>query len=152
MTLDFIREQAARPEVAALQDRAQSDRELLARHYADAPGQEARLRRAGWKQAVPGRAGLGGWGDPRTMLRMIHSMLREDDGSLWAHASFSLHGGDRVPEWYLLRDAHWLLYPDVPAVQVVAPRSQHVNIAEVAHLWTRLDAPAVPDFGRFGTI
>jgi len=37
-------------------------------------------------------------------------------------------------------------------VQVVAPPSRHRSIAEVAHLFTRLDAPAVPDFGRFGGV
>jgi hypothetical protein len=34
----------------------------------------------------------------------------------------------------------------------MAPRGRHVNLAEVLHTWTRLDAPSVPDFGRYGTI
>ena len=73
--------------------------------------------------------------------------------SLWAHVSLS-HYRDKglLPGWYDLRDLHWLLYPGDFGVQVVAPPSRHRSIAEVAHVFTRLDAPAVPDFGRFGGV
>jgi hypothetical protein len=129
-----------------------TDEVLHARWQADLPDQARRLKAAGWARAFEGEDGIGGWAHPVRRLQMIHSLTREADGGLWAHMSLAFHRSDDLPGWEALRDAHWLLYPDMPAVQVVAPRSRHVNIAEVAHLWTRLDAPAVPDFGRFGTI
>lgn len=135
--------------------RSVSDEGLQARYRADAPGQERRLRAAGWKRAFFGTAGLGGWGHAGGDLKMIHSLRREDDGGLWAHLSLSYYRDKgRLPGWYDLRDLHWLLYRgDLEfGVQVVAPPSRHRSIGEVAHLFTRLDAPAVPDFGRFGGV
>lgn len=137
----------------AYYERSLADEDLQRRWREDSFAQHVRLRRAGWEHAFEGTAGLGGWGNGAADLKMIHSLHREDDGSLWAHVSLS-HYRDkgRLPGWYALRDLHWLLYPDLFAVQVVAPVSRHRSIAEVAHLFTRLDAPAVPDFGRFGGV
>jgi hypothetical protein len=140
-------------EVREYHERAVNDEDLQARCRADAPGQERRLRAAGWRRAFEGTAGLGGWGNGGLNLKMIHSLHREDDGGLWAHVSLSYYRDPgRLPGWYALRDLHWLLYPGDFGVQVVAPPSLHRSIAEVAHLFTRLDAPAVPDFGRFGGV
>lgn len=136
-------------------ERSVADEALQARYRADAPEQERRLKAAGWRQAFEGTAGLGGWAHGSLDLKMIHSLHREDGGGLWAHVSLS-HYRDkaRLPGWYALRDLHWLLYRgDLEfGVQVVAPPSRHRSIGEVAHLFTRLDAPAVPDFGRFGGV
>ncbi len=134
-------------------ERSVSDEVLQARYRADAPGQERRLKSAGWQRAFEGTAGLGGWAHGSLDLKMIHSLHREDSGALWAHVSLS-HYRDKglLPGWYDLRDLHWLLYPGDFGVQVVAPPSRHRSIAEVAHVFTRLDAPAVPDFGRFGGV
>jgi hypothetical protein len=140
----------ARPEVRAVHAASLADDELQARWQADYPAQRERLAAAGWKQRDRAYSGAGMW-DHRSGHRVIHCVGRELDGNLWGHASLS-HRDGALPGWYPLRDVHRLLYPDLVGVQVVAPESQHVNIAEVAHLWTRLDAPAVPDFGRFGTI
>lgn len=134
-------------------ERAVSDEALQARCRADAPGQGRRLKAAGWQRAFEGTAGLGGWGHAGEDLKMIHSMHREDSGGLWAHVSLSYYRDKgRLPGWYALRDLHWLLYPEDFGVQVVAPPSRHRSIAEVVHVFTRLDVPAVPDFGRFGGV
>jgi len=137
----------------AYYDRMESDGGLQARLRVDAPEQERRLKAAGWQRAFDSATGLGGWGHPGKGLKVLHSLCREDDGSLWAHVSLSYHReSGRLPDWFELRDVHWLLYPEDFGVQVVAPPSRHRSIAEVAHLFTRLDAPAVPDFGRFGGV
>jgi hypothetical protein len=142
-------ERAAR----AYYERSVTDEGLQARYRADAPAQTRRLTSAGWSLAFAGTAGLGGWGHGSLDLKMIHSLHREDDGGLWAHVSLSYHRDrGRLPGWYALRDLHWLLYPGDFGVQVAAPPDRHRSIAEVAHLFTRLDAPAVPDFGRFGGV
>lgn len=134
-------------------ERSVSDEDLQARYRADAPGQERRLKSAGWVRAFEGTAGLGGWGHAGFNLKMIHSLHREDNGGLWAHVSLSYYRDPRrLPGWYDLRDLHWLLYPGDFGVQVVAPPDRHRSIGEVAHVFTRLDAPAVPDFGRFGGV
>jgi hypothetical protein len=50
-------------------------------------------------------------------------------------------------------DVGWLLYPGRFGIVVVAPESAHVNLAEVAHVWFRLDGPSCPDFSHgLGTI
>jgi hypothetical protein len=134
-------------------ERAVNDEDLQARCRADAPEQVRRLRAAGWRRGFEGTAGLGSWGNGAADLKMVHSLHREDDGGLWAHVSLShFRDSGRLPGWYALRDLHWLLYPGDFGVQVVAPPSRHRSIAEVAHVFTRLDAPAVPDFGRFGGV
>jgi hypothetical protein len=147
-----LAEMASRPDIVAHHEAQLADEELQARWQADAPGQHARLTEAGWVRAFPGDCGLGGYAHRLLRLQLLHDIAREPDGSLWSHASATYTGLDRLPAWEVMRDIHWLLYPDRAGVQVMAPRSQHVNIGEVAHIWTRLDAPSVPDFGRFGTI
>jgi hypothetical protein len=150
---EFAAALAANPEIEAWREASLADEELQARWRDDAPGQSARLLEAGWRKAIEGTCGNGGWGHPVMRLQMLHDLRREEDGSLWAHVSVARAGGrGSVPAWEQMRDVHWLMYPDLPGVQVMAPRSQHVNLAEVLHVWTRLDAPSVPDFGRYGTI
>ena len=55
-----------------------------------------------------------------------------------------------MPTWEHTRDAWRLLYPDIAGVVVVPPKSKHVNIAEVAHVWGCLTKLTVPDFTQGG--
>jgi len=142
----------ARPEVAAHQAAMLEDAELQARWRADLPAQQTRLRRAGWARAAQGNDGAGWWSHPASGLTLVHSVDREPDGNLWGHVSVSGDLGRRLPSWAELRDAQRLLYPDLAGLQVIAPESGHVNIAEAAHAWTCLTAVVIPDFGRMGTI
>jgi len=68
----------------------------------------------------------------------------------WLHASIAR---DHMPAYADLVMLHRAVYPGF-AYQVFAPPSSHVNIHPYAlHLWGRADGePAMPDFGRFGTI
>lgn len=102
-----------------------------------------RLQLAGWQMRAEGEDGIG-LAD-RGSLRFIHSIARELDGKVWAHVSLSRR--DRsMPEWSQVRDVWWAFYPDVAGVIVVAPQTEHVNKAEVAHVWGCLTERAVPDF------
>lgn len=150
---EFAREQEERPDIAAYEAARHADEGLRRQYRADSLGQKTRLVKAGWVCAQEGDGlGLGCWAHPRQMLQMIHSLFREDDGGIWSHASFKVYQDNRLPSWGQLRDAHWLLYPGLFGVQVLAPQDGHVSINQVLHVWTRLDAPSVPNFGRFGTI
>jgi hypothetical protein len=142
---------AARPEVVAVHEAALADGQLQARWKGDYPGQRDRLRRGGWLQVSEGTDGAGWWAHPGRGMKMIHSVGRETDGHLWGHFSMSRRG-NVLPGWETLRDMQWLMYPGLAGVQVVAPAASHVNIGEVAHIWTCLTADPIPDFGRFGTI
>jgi hypothetical protein len=148
----WYNQQLKRPEVAAVHAANLADAELQARLKADTPGQLTRLRRAGWVRAAQGQDGVGWHAHPGQGLKLVHSVNRESDGNLWGHFSMSLHGEGRLPTWYELRDAQWLLYPDRFGIQVVAPPERHYSIAEVLHVWTCLTADVLPAFGRLNTI
>jgi hypothetical protein len=49
---------------------------------------------------------------------------------------------------------HSAVFGEGHAYQVFVPTSEHINLKEnVLHLWGKADGtPALPDFGRFGTI
>jgi hypothetical protein len=142
--------QQARPEVQAIRAAQAEDAGMVARVSADLPGQALRLGRSGWLNTTEGVDGAGCWDLPPArhrpyITRILHSVDRYSDGLLWGHTSVSR--SDRIlPGWEEVRDAHWLLYPGVYGVVVVAPREQHVNLREVAHVWACLDGPTVPDF------
>jgi hypothetical protein len=142
---------ADQPGVQAMREADMADEVLQARWRADLRLQKPRLRRAGWVHVQSSPLGAGAWQHLEAGLRMLHSLGRWEDGRLWAHVSLS-QASHRMPEWHQLRDLHWLLYPSLKAVQMVVPPSQHVNLGEVAHLWTCLDGDVLPDFGKFGTI
>jgi hypothetical protein len=148
----WYKRQAARPEVAAVHAAALADEELQARLKADTSRQLTRLRRAGWVRVTQGSDGAGWHAHPAQGLKLIHSVNRESDGNLWGHFSMSLYGEGRLPTWYELRDAQWLLYPEHVGIQVVAPPEKHYSIAEVLHVWTCLTADVLPAFGRLNTI
>lgn len=111
-----------------------------------------RLQLGGWTCRTLGADGLGCWDHRRRNLRLIHSIARADDGEVWAHVSVSRR--DRVmPTWGQTRDAWWLIYDQVPGVIVVAPPQEHVDIAEVSHVWGCLTRRVVPDLSYgMGTI
>jgi len=75
------------------------------------------------------------------------------EGVNWIHASIS--HPDEMPEYEDLKMLHRAVFgPDRWSYQVFAPEAEHVNIhAHVLHLFGRADGrPALPNFGRFGTI
>jgi hypothetical protein len=142
----------ARPDLIAEQARAAADTGLHLLIDAMLPAQRARLEAGKWRCVIEGADGLGMWEHHRQRLRVVHNVSREPDGHLWGHVSVSTGEGD-MPNWYLVRDAHRLIYPDHPGLIVVAPESSHVNLSEVAHTWTRLTGgDPIPDFARFGVI
>lgn len=126
-------------EIAALN----ADGELQTLIARDIPLQVARLHAAGWRCRLEGNDGAGLW-DCRRGLRVIHSLQR-NEADIWAHVSVSSHEGT-LPGWYEVRNAQWVFYPDRPGIVIIAPRAEHVNMAEVAHVWTCLTRPSAPDF------
>jgi hypothetical protein len=137
-------------DIAAIRAAAQDDE---TRHYQALMGPaHRRLIIKGWEQRFQADDGLGCWDQPTYGLRLIHSIARGLDGDVWAHVSVSRRDG-QLPTWRQLSDTWRLLYPELVAVQVIAPADRHVNLAEVAHAWGNLGRPAVPDFTHgLGTI
>jgi len=66
-------------------------------------------------------------------------------GGTWLHTSCSVRGQRRLPTWEELSMVKQAVHEDRLVVQVLPPRSAYVNIAEVLHLWERIDAPTLPD-------
>lgn len=83
-------------------------------------------------------------------LAAILTVANELDGKRWIHLSVSR--ATRLPSWddlVSVRDA--FLGPEALCVQVLAPKSRHVNIHPFClHLWRCLDSDPVPDFARGG--
>ena len=77
-----------------------------------------------------------------------------EPGTDWLHASVSYRMQARIPSYADLKELHAAVFGDGHAYQCFVPPEQHINIrSNVLHLWGRLDGkPALPDFGRFGTI
>jgi hypothetical protein len=84
---------------------------------------------------------------------VIVSGWREPDGVEWIHASISCINGD-MPDYADLKLLHRAAFGDGHAYQCFVPADQHINLTEnVLHLWGKLDgSPALPEFGRFGSI
>ncbi|MCI4361283.1 MAG: hypothetical protein L3J91_06220 [Thermoplasmata archaeon] len=111
---------------------------------------EARLRRNHWKQVTPGLDGLGSWLHRARGLGLIHSIAVERDGELWEHVSLSRQD-DRMPTWEQVRDTfREVCGDDALGVVVVPPKAEHVDLAEVAHVWRCLTRRPLPDFSRGG--
>lgn len=109
---------------------------------------EARLLRHRWKCHTPGADGLGRWVHRARGLGMIHSVAIEQDGELWEHLSLSRSDG-KLPGWEQVRDVfHEVCGPNALGVIVVPPMEEHVDIAEVAHVWHCLTKRPLPDFTR----
>ena len=97
-------------------------------------------------------AGEGFGPQPGRVLVQVNG--RELDGEIWAHVSMSRRDG-HMPAWRQMRDTWWeCMGENTQGLIVVAPKSEHVDIAEVAHVWGCLTKPhPIPDFSHgLGTI
>ena len=109
---------------------------------------KARLQRHRWVCVKPGGDGLGAWKHNARKLAMIHSVAVELDGELWEHVSVSRFD-DELPSWEQTRDVfREVAGDDALGVIVVPPKSEHVDIAEVTHVWHCLTRRPLPDFTR----
>jgi len=111
---------------------------------------EARLKRYRWQQVKPGLDGLGSWEHGARGLGLIHSVALEQDGQVWEHISVSRRDG-QMPSWTQLRDTfREVAGRDALGVVVIPPAAEHVDIAEVAHVWRCLTRRPLPDFTHGG--
>lgn len=96
----------------------------------------------GWRFTGPGRSILVSF-DPDS-----------EPGVDWVHASIAYHDRHRMPSYSDLKQMHAAVFEQGHAYQCFVPPGDHVNItSNVLHLWGRLDGqPALPNFGRMGTI
>jgi hypothetical protein len=109
---------------------------------------EARLRRHRWKLDTPGADGLGRWIHGARGLGLVHSIAVEDDGELWEHISISRRDG-KMPSWEQLRDIfREIAGNEALGIVVIPPKTEHVDIAEVAHVWRCLTRRPLPDFTK----
>lgn len=81
-------------------------------------------------------------------LSVIVSGDIELDGRRWVH--FSVASPDRLPSWDTLVEMKELfLGKERKAIQVIPPRTEHVNIHKnCLHLFVCLDGDPLPDFTR----
>lgn len=102
--------------------------------------------------------------NPDSYRRVIVSMWNETEPIIahgaghtrvvpWIHASMSYSDERIMPTYDDLCLMHRAVFPGF-AYQVFAPPEKHIDIRHnVLHLWGRVDGkPAMPDFGRHGTI
>jgi hypothetical protein len=106
----------------------------------------ARLANRRWKQVQRGADGLGLWRHGARQVALIHSVAYEQDGELWEHVSVSRADGE-MPTWVQVRDVFRdVCGDDALGIIVVPPKSEHVNISEVAHVWRCVTKRPLPDF------
>lgn len=74
----------------------------------------------------------------------LDTWKHETEG-VWMHTSVSAEKGRRLPTWAEMVSVKEAVHEDRPVVQVFPPRSEWVSIAEVLHLWERVDAPTLPE-------
>jgi hypothetical protein len=111
---------------------------------------EARLVRHRWRRTHRGADGLGAWEHAARGLGLIHSVAIEQDRQLWEHVSVSRRDG-MMPSWAQLRDTfREVCGDDALGVVVIPPKSEHVDLAEVAHAWRCLTSRPLPDFTQGG--
>jgi hypothetical protein len=84
-------------------------------------------------------------------MSVIMSCCREDDGKLWLHVSASKRSIDgtrqELPSWEDMATVKALFVGrDRKAIQVFPVEAEHVNLAEILHLWACLDGDGLPDF------
>jgi hypothetical protein len=111
---------------------------------------EARLRRYRWRLVTPGADGLGSWRHRARGLGLVHSIALELDGHWWEHVSISRADGT-MPSWEQTRDVfREVAGVDALGIVVIPPKAEHVDLAEVAHVWRCLTRRPLPDFTRGG--
>jgi hypothetical protein len=78
----------------------------------------------------------------------------EPDGVVWLHASMSYQDTKDMPTYDDLKLLHKAAFDEGYSYQAFVPTDEHISIRDnVLHLWGKEDGtPALPDFGRFGTI
>lgn len=108
---------------------------------------------AGWVCLHEGEDGLGQFRHEARGWVAIHSIAIEQDKEVWLHVSMSRRNKE-MPPWRQVRDTWWEFAGNVRGLVVLAPPSDHVNLAEVAHAWGCLTNPdLLPDFSHgLGTI
>jgi hypothetical protein len=112
-------------------------------------------RRLGRNWAKPQPLGEDGWYILGNGVSIIVTLDTDSDPSAeWIHASISYKASYRIPSYADLKMLHRAVFEDGHAYQCFVPPDEHINITDnVLHLWGRADGkPALPDFGRFGTI
>lgn len=99
-----------------------------------------------WLSVMPPMRGLRAWANRSEHLTVICSAAPYDDGLWWIH--FSMSGKRVLPSWeQLIRAKEAILGTESKAIQVLAPRSQWVNIhPNCLHLWVCLGKDPLPDF------
>jgi hypothetical protein len=120
---------------------------------------------AGWGGSPPEVRPDGGKfqrSDGRRTVIVSATAYRDDpDRHVWLHASIAVHGPDDVagpsatelPTYEDLVELHRAVWPGGWAFQVFAPPADHVNLAEVLHLFGRADGARIhPDFAWLGAI
>jgi len=115
-----------------------------------------RAMQRGWELVQEGVDGAKLFRDDRQRalsVQAIVSAARELDGRPWVHLSVSvIHGTPKsvlLPRWSTLvwaRDE--FLGPAAKCLLVIPPHDEHVNIAEVHHLWHCPEGDGLPDFTR----
>ena len=87
----------------------------------------------------------------RLVGEILVTCAPQDDDVEWLHASIVRPW---MPTYQDLTLLHKGVFGDGYAYQVFAPPDQHINIHDRAlHLFGRFDGkPALPEFGRYGTI
>ena len=105
-----------------------------------------RLGAPGWTEIDPPFSGMVCLRNWKEGLEALLTAAPQDDGRRWLH--FSLVHRQRVPTWSeLVAAKEALLGPETKAIQVLAPRSQWVNIHQnCLHLFVCLDEDPLPDF------
>lgn len=110
----------------------------------------ARLRARRWRQVTRGFDGLGAWAHGPRGVYLIHSVATEADGQVWEHVSVSRRD-DQMPTWDQVRDVFRdVCGDDALGIVVVPPKAEHVDLAEVGHVWRCLTRRPIPDFTRGG--
>lgn len=98
------------------------------------------------------------WGDGyrylnmRNGLRVVFTGAFIEDGKTWLHLSVSR--AKECPSYEDLCEVKKTFVGEkMWAYQVFAPRTEHINIHQFTlHLWVSVDGPALPNFGKHGTV
>lgn len=148
-------------EAAAAMDRLPKMTEREWREAVERTDQEwSRVRLpAGWReQDFRGTVTEGARGAVHGKASVIFSCGRypigQPGGAWWLHVSIA--HPERLPSYMDLVELHRVFVgEDRKAIQVFAPKSEHVSIhSRALHLWACLEpaGDGLPNFGEFGTI
>jgi hypothetical protein len=88
------------------------------------------------------------WDHQKLGIRVLQTVA-EAEGQIWLHTSVSRPKRWRLPTYEdVVKVKRFFVGEDRPAFQYFVPSDQHVNLTNVLHLYTPLDAPGLnfPDF------